>query len=412
MEGDSSFNPADHSHRRFNPLTAAWVLCSPHREKRPWLGQTEKQTSMDTPAHLPDCFLCPRNQRINGDINPDYTTTHVFDNDFPAVQPLVALPQKNRKGQTHSKKTAIAHASSLEDLFQMQQVSGVAKVICFSPNHSQTMAQLDIPSILAIIEAWIAEMARMAKITSIRHIQIFENKGDAMGCSNPHPHCQMWGTDYIPDEPSKELSSLRAYRTKHTTCMLCDYASAEIFNAGSTQSINMTMSHTDRSDIVLPAGTRNGNRVVHQTQYFICVVPFWAVWPFETLVMPICHVGSLFNLSDAQRVDLAEMIKVVTCKYDGLFRVPFPYSMGIHQAPVHSRDGGVSGCDHCSDSGDCDGDSLMHFHIHFYPPLLRSATIRKFLVGFEMMAEAQRDLTPESAAERLRGCPNLHYTDI
>ncbi|EGF80553.1 hypothetical protein BATDEDRAFT_11481 [Batrachochytrium dendrobatidis JAM81] len=352
---------SDCSHRRFNPLNGSWVLCSPHRAKRPWLGHIETQSTLDIPSYQPDCNLCPNNRRVNGQVNPDYSAIMVFDNDFPAIQ---------REAQE-------LNYTMSTDLFQIQPVAGYARVLCFSPNHNLTLAEMDVESIGVVIDAWVMETDRMVQTGHVKHVQIFENKGDTMGCSNPHPHCQashsfhstfIWGTDYIPNEPSKELACMKAYQIKHASCLLCDYIHSEIASCPTL-----------------------GSRVVFQTDYFVCLVPFWAVWPFETLIVATHHVGQLSDLDQHVRADLAKMIKALTCKYDNLFQVSFPYSMGVHQSPFG------------------EADCTMHLHLHFYPPLLRSASVRKFLVGFEMLAEAQRDLTPETAAAKLRDCPTQHY---
>ncbi|KAI8365980.1 galactose-1-phosphate uridylyltransferase [Radiomyces spectabilis] len=341
------FDFTNDSHRRFNPLTQSWVLCSPHRTKRPWQGQQEGPQLDNRPQYDPACYLCPGNKRANDEYNPKYTSTHRFPNDFAAVQ----------RDQPDLEATN-------DDLFKVEGIRGECHVLCFSPRHDLTMAEMTVEEIGSVITLWTQSYQDMGTKPYITHVQIFENKGAAMGCSNPHPHGQMWCTDRIPDEPRLELDSLQAYQQKHLSCLLCDYVEREL---------------------------KDGQRVVIQNDTFVCVVPFWAVWPFEVLVLPKTHVANLPGLTDKQQTDLADMLRRVACRYDNLFECSFPYSMGIHQAPVRGQ------------------YDFAHLHLHFYPPLLRSATVRKFLVGFEMLGEPQRDLTPEQAADRLRGLSDVHY---
>ncbi|KAI9471364.1 galactose-1-phosphate uridylyltransferase [Zychaea mexicana] len=349
----SSFDFNNHSHRRYNPLTRSWVLCSPHRTQRPWQGHRESAQIEKRPEYDPSCYLCPGNERANGEHNPTYTSTHSFPNDFAAVksdQP--ALPDTQ------------------DDLLRAEGVRGECHVICFSPRHDLTMAEMSVSEIALIVDKWTKSYSELAQKDYIKHVQIFENKGAAMGCSNPHPHGQLWATEQIPEEPQVELESLALYKQQHKdesdecSCLLCNYVKRE---------------------------TEAKERIVIENESFVCIVPFWALWPFETLVLPKDHVSSLPKMSAQQKLDLADMLRRVTCRYDNLFECAFPYSMGIHQAPVQ---------------GDYD---YAHLHLHFYPPLLRSATVRKFLVGFEMLGEPQRDLTPEQAAARLRACSEVHY---
>jgi UDPglucose--hexose-1-phosphate uridylyltransferase len=289
-------------------------------------------------------------------MNPDYENTFVFDNDFPAVQ--MDSPDQDFTPESKSRMAS--------QLLRIKGVRGICRVICFSPNHSLTMAEMSIKEIEIVIETWIDEMNKIKN--QLNYVQLFENKGAVMGCSNPHPHGQLWATQEIPDEPDKEFKSMKAYQKKNGSCLLCDYADLEL---------------SDKS------------RLVFQNDSFVCVVPFWAIWPFETLVLAKNHTNILLNFSDKQKLDLAETLSVITTKYDNLFKCSFPYSMGIHQAPFQGEYVNQS-----------------HFHVHFYPPLLRSATVKKFLVGYEMLGEPQRDITAEQAAERLRNLPTIHYTKV
>ncbi len=342
-------------HRRFNPLTREWVLVSPHRAQRPWLGQVERTPLESLPAYDPDCYLCPRNSRADGKRNPDYSGTFVFDNDFPALLPLQAL--RVEKG--------INSIPGDRRIFRAEPVSGICRVVCFSPRHDLTLPELTLSEAEAVVRTWVEQTINLAGVTEIAYVQVFENKGEMMGCSNPHPHSQIWSTSYIPDQPAVELASLRDYQVEHGSCLLCDYLQAEL----------------DRSE-----------RVVVSNELFTAVTPFWAIWPFETLVISHRHVGSLPELNAAEIVALADILQQITVRYDNLFEVSFPYSMGFHQTPV---DGALY--------------PQAHLHAHFYPPLLRSATVKKFMVGFEMLAMPQRDLTPETAAARLRSMPAIHY---
>ncbi|MFV0384067.1 UDP-glucose--hexose-1-phosphate uridylyltransferase [Paracoccus sp. (in: a-proteobacteria)] len=331
-------------HRRLNPLTGDWVLVSPQRGNRPWQGQQEDAAVPAAPAHDPACFLCPGNTRVTGDVNAGYRGPFVFPNDFPAILPdAPAIMQDS-------------------PLFRAAPVRGEARVICYSERHDLTMARLPVPAIRKVIDCWVAQYAEL----SDRHdwVEIFENRGAAMGCSNPHPHGQIWATDSVPSLPAREDATQRDWLVQHGCPMLRMVAEQEI---------------------------ARGERVVFQTAEWLCIVPWWAVWPFETLLLPLFPATRLTDLTPAQRDDLALALSRLTIRYDNLFGTDFPYSMGWHGAPGR--------------------DDAPHWtlHAHVFPPLLRSATVRKFMVGYELMAEAQRDLTPEKAAALLRAQSDTHY---
>ncbi|HKG53470.1 MAG TPA: UDP-glucose--hexose-1-phosphate uridylyltransferase [Anaerolineales bacterium] len=338
----------DSPHRRFNPLTGEWVLVSPHRAKRPWLGQVEKTQ----PAHLPqydaDCYLCPRNKRAEGLSNPDYTSTFVFDNDFPALL------------GDETPQQALEHP-----LLISIPERGFCRVVCFSPRHDLTLPELDQSAIESVIQTWMDQSLDLGAKDFIHYVQVFENKGVMMGCSNPHPHSQIWGTEHIPNEPAKELEHQKEYFTNNNRTLLSDY---------------LTEEH------------QRQERILFTNEHFTALVPYWAIWPFEVIVVAHENIAYLHDLTAGELGALADILKRVTTRYDNLFETSFPYSMGFHQAPF---------------------DDQPHpewtLHAHFYPPLLRSATIRKFMVGFEMLAMPQRDITPETAAERLRALPDIHY---
>lgn len=341
-----SLDPA-RPHRRFNPLTGGWVQVSPQRMGRPWQGET---TAPDPPppAYDPACYLCPGNTRVGGAVNPDYAGVYVFDNDFPALA-----------------DTADAAVSD-DPLFRAEASGGVCRVICFSPDHSKSLPLLSPGQLRAVVDCWADQTAELG--TRFANVQVFENKGAMMGCSNPHPHGQVWATAHLPQETATEDARQRSYYAEHGRALLLDVAERE---------------------------AAVGERVVDQNADWLAVVPFWAAWPFEVLLLPRFAVRRLPDLAPAERTSLAAILKAVTTRYDNLFRTAFPYSMGWHQAPF------VEGPqDH------------WQLHAHFYPPLLRSAEVRKFMVGYEMLAEPQRDLTPERAAEMLRSAsPLVHYRD-
>ncbi|MDX9990514.1 MAG: UDP-glucose--hexose-1-phosphate uridylyltransferase [Anaerolineales bacterium] len=364
----------DSPHRRYNPLTREWILVSPHRAKRPWQGQVEKTAPSYLPEYDPTCYLCPGNERAGGIHNPQYTGTFVFENDFAALLPedVSGLRGQGSGGRSQgSGETSLPDqpltpdTSTPDTLFQALPESGVCKVICFSPRHDLSLPQLTLDAAEAVINTWSDETAKLFKRPEIRHVQVFENKGAVMGCSNPHPHSQIWSQSQIPTEPAKELASQRDYFSANKRPLLLDYLAEE---------------------------HKRGERILASNQHFTALVPFWAVWPFEVLVIAQRAAPSLPALSQPERRALADIYQKVTIRYDNLFEISFPYSMGFHQAPN-------------------DGESHPEWvlHAHFYPPLLRSATVRKFMVGYEMLGMPQRDITPETAAQRLRELPEVHY---
>jgi UDPglucose--hexose-1-phosphate uridylyltransferase len=342
-------------HRRYNPLSGEWVLVSPHRASRPWQGQVEKNTPEILPEYDEKCYLCPGNSRAGGKVNPKYISTFVFDNDYPAL----LTPDETNSDQNEQRDPKMFTN-------QAEPVNGICRVVCFSPRHDLTLPELSIPEIEAVLTTWTKQTSELGNMESIDYVQVFENKGAMMGCSNPHPHSQIWATSFIPNEPLKELESITAYEKKYHSCLICDYLKEEI---------------------------DSGERIVAMNEYFVALVPFWAIWPFEIMIIPKNHRSYLNELNQDEVILLAHIMKEVTTKYDNLFEISFPYSMGFHQAPTNKR------LDY----------SAYHMHIHYFPPLLRSATVKKFMVGFEMLAMPQRDLTPETAAKMIRELPNLHY---
>lgn len=340
----------EHTHTRLNILTGDWVLVSPHRMKRPWQGKEEAVPADQRPVYDPACYLCPGNTRADGSVNPGYSGPYSFVNDFAALLPDTPAGSFEEEG-----------------LLKAQSQSGICKVICFSPDHSLTMAEMDVPAIEAVISLWQREFIEIAAQPGIRYIQIFENRGEIMGCSNPHPHGQIWASSSVPLEIAKETGQQQIYFDKHRVSLLTRYLELEL---------------------------RKKERIVLENDSFVALVPFWAVWPYETLVISKRHVQTVAQFSDPEKKDLAVLLQQLTVRYDNLFNISFPYSAGMHQSPVN--DGEHPG---------------WHWHMHFYPPLLRSATVKKFMVGYEMLANPQRDITPEMAAEKLRSQRSIHYRE-
>ncbi|HMG86031.1 MAG TPA: UDP-glucose--hexose-1-phosphate uridylyltransferase [Terracidiphilus sp.] len=336
-------------HRRWNPLRQSWVMVSPHRTQRPWQGEVAQKTAPSAIHHDPNCYLCPGNTRAGGALNPQYESIFTFVNDYAALLPDAAAEQ-NAQGSP---------------LLVAEPARGLCKVLCFHPDHSLTLARMTQTEIRRVVDAWTHEYEELDAIDWIQYVQIFENRGAMMGASNPHPHGQIWSTGFVPDEPAVETVSQREHLAKTGRCLLCEYVAAE---------------------------KAAGERVVLENDHFAVLVPWWAVWPFEVLLVSKRHLGAMPELSGDERDALADALKRLTTRYDNLFETSFPYTMGFHQTPT-------------------DGEKRpeWHFHAHFYPPLLRSATVRKFMVGFEMLGMPQRDITPESAAERLRACSETHF---
>lgn len=339
---------SDHPHRRLNILTGEWVLVSPHRAKRPWQGKAEDNEVFEKPSYDPNCYLCPGNERAGGKINPEYKGPFAFTNDFSAL---------NFEGNDKS--------VNIENLLIAKEEKGICRVICFSPDHSLTLPEMKIEDIVKVVNLWQKEYEELGARDEINYVQIFENKGEIMGCSNPHPHGQIWAQKSTPVEVEKELTQQKEYLKANETCLLCDYLKLEL---------------------------KEKERIVFENESFIALVPFWAVWPYEIMILSKKHLRNLSEMNQSEKECFAEMIKIVTSKYDNIFNISFPYSAGLHQSPT-----------------DGESHNEWHFHMHFYPPLLRSATVKKFMVGYEMLGESQRDITPETSAERLRNLSEKRF---
>uniref|UniRef100_UPI004049B73D UDP-glucose--hexose-1-phosphate uridylyltransferase n=1 Tax=Flavobacterium sp. TaxID=239 RepID=UPI004049B73D len=333
-------NLQDYSHKRLNILTGEWVLVSPHRAKRPWQGQNEAVSNEVRPTHDPSCYLCARNTRINGEINPDYQDVFIFTNDFAALQ------------------TTSPQFSINDGLFKAESEQGICKVICFSPDHSKSLADMDVQSINKVVKAWQEEYIVLGENEMINYVQIFENKGAVMGCSNPHPHGQIWSQSTLPNEVYKKDLHQKAYFETHKSSLLGDYLTQEM---------------------------QVKERIIYENEHFVVLTPFWAVWPFETMIVPKRFQNNITKMTDGESLAFADAISKITIAYDKLFDCSFPYSSGIHQAPTNAKP-----------------NEHWHWHMSFYPPLLRSATVKKFMVGYEMFGSPQRDITAEQACERLK----------
>jgi len=345
IEFDANKQP----HRRFNPLLREWILVSPHRTQRPWQGQVESRAAKSEVEYDPTCYMCPGNTRSTGNANPQYENVFIFDNDFPALLP------EGPRGSVNKNSLLVAETET-----------GICRVLCFSPKHHLTLAMMEPPDIRAVVDSWAAQFVELGARDDINYVQIFENRGAMMGASNPHPHCQIWSTATVPNIPRMEQESQLAYRDAHGLCLLCDYYRLEK-NAGA--------------------------RTVVENEHFLALVPYWAVWPFETMILSRRHVASIDEFNPAERDAFSHLLKRLTTRYDNSFETSFPYSMGFHQRPTDGKQ-----------------HPEWHFHAHFFPPLLRSATVRKFMVGFELLGMPQRDITAETSAERLRAVPDSHHT--
>lgn len=339
---EEKYNPlVEEPHRRYNILTGEWILVSPHRAKRPWQGKVEKNIEPTRLQYDPECYLCPGNERAGGIKNPPYIETFLFQNDFSALIKEASDFEYNEKG-----------------LLKAKGEKGICKVVCFSPRHDLSLADMEVADIKKVIDVWSSEYSVLGEMKFINYVQIFENKGELMGCSNPHPHGQIWAQRSIPVEPSKEQAQMVKYYKKENKSLLKEYLKLEL---------------------------KERERIVYLNEDFVVLVPFWAVWPFETIVISRRHFGCLTEMKEEEKFSLADAIKNLTSRYNKIFDVSFPYSAGIHQSPTDGKK-----------------HKEWHFHMHFYPPLLRSAAIKKFMVGYEMLANPQRDITPEFSAKKLR----------
>ncbi len=346
----SEFDINEHSHQRQNPLTGDWVIVAPHRTKRPWQGQVEKRPPDTRPAHDPNCYLCPGNTRAGGIETPEYSGTFVFDNDFASLLP------DNPHGDVSTGR-----------FFKTYAETGICRVMCFNPRHDLTLPEMAPAEIRHVVDTWADQVTELGQRDDVNYVQLFENKGQMMGCSNPHPHGQIWANRRVPDEPAKEDANQKAYYDEHGSPLLVDYLADEL---------------------------EAKERLLIEEEHWIALVPYWALWPFETMLLPRRHVTEMPALTDDERDNLAVILKRLLTRYDNLFETSFPYSMGWHGKPT-------------------DGGEHPHWqlHAHFYPPLLRSATVKKFMVGYEMLGMPQRDLTAEKAAERLRELSEVHFKE-
>ena len=337
----------DHPHRRKNILTGEWVLVSPHRTKRPWQGKVEKPANDQRPIHDPKCYLCPGNTRANGSITEKYEHTFVFTNDFAAL---------NKESPLVKKEAGLLLAKGEQ---------GICRVICFSPNHSLTLPEMELKDIEKVIALWQKEYRDLGSLAEINHVQIFENKGATMGCSNPHPHGQIWAQSSIPEIVKKKTKQQKKYFKQHQSSMLSDYLEQEL---------------------------AADERIILALDHFVALVPFWAIWPYEIMILPRRQMQHINQMTQAEQTEYAQVLKQSLIRLDNIFETSFPYSAGIHQAPTDGK-----------------AHKEWHWHMSFYPPLLRSATVKKFMVGYEMFAESQRDITAEMAAEKIRNLSGVHY---